>query len=237
MAAVSKFEEVVKNYRNGFSPVVSFDPGTDRLLLLDFTERNKDLTGDVIGDTARFTAYVQGKLEAAGARYGIGGYLEHRTIYSRSPVFDGVEGEEPRRLHLGVDIWGKPGTAVRAPLDGIVHSFAFNRASGDYGATIILSHQLDGLTFYTLYGHLSLASIQNLTEGMRIEKSDVLAEFGIPQENGNWPPHLHFQVVLDLEGRKGDYPGVAPFSEKEKWAANCPDGDTILDMMKYAVPR
>lgn len=201
---------------------------------LDFTSRNTELHGEILSDTKIFTAWVEGKLKAAGARYGIGGYAEHRTVYSISKVFDaGKPDEEPRRLHLGTDIWGKPNTPVMAPLDGIVHSFAFNNRFGDYGATIILSHQLEGYTFYTLYGHLSLNSIKNLQEGNRMEKGDVFAEFGIPAENGSWPPHLHFQLILDIGEWKGDYPGVCRFSEKEKWLANSPDPDIILQMNQY----
>ncbi len=104
-----------------------------------------------------------------------------------------------------------------APLDGIVHSFAFNNQFGDYGATIILSHQLDGISFYTLYGHLSLASLKNLQDGQSVKQGQVFAEFGIPFENGHWPPHLHFQLILDMGERKGDYPGVCKYSEKETW--------------------
>lgn len=201
---------------------------------LDFTSRNTELHGEILSDTKIFTAWVEGKLKAAGARYGIGGYAEHRTVYSISKVFDaGKPDEEPRRLHLGTDIWGKPNTPVMAPLDGIVHSFAFNNRFGDYGATIILSHQLEGYTFYTLYGHLSLNSIKNLQEGNRMEKGDVFAEFGIPAENGSWPPHLHFQLILDIGEWKGDYPGVCRFSEKEKWLANSPDPDIILQINQY----
>ncbi|MBO9684502.1 MAG: peptidoglycan DD-metalloendopeptidase family protein, partial [Flavisolibacter sp.] len=169
--------------------------------------------------------------------YGIGGYGEHRTIYRRSKVFDSADGGEARRLHLGIDIWGKPYTKVMAPLDGIVHSFSFNNAFGDYGATIILTHNLEGETFHTLYGHLSLNSIKNIQEGDRIRKGDVFTEFGIPFENGQWPPHLHFQLVIDMEGKKGDYPGVCKFSEREKYLANCPDPDLILQMMQYVAKR
>ena len=217
-----------------FAPVVPFDAGTDKLLLLDFTEKNKGLTEEILKDTTKFTAYINGLLAGAGARYGIGGYNEHRTVYSRSKVFDApVPGEEPRRLHLGTDIWGKPYTAVMAPLDGIVHSFAFNNQFGDYGATIILSHQVNGYTFYTLYGHLSLSSLKNLYEGQNIRKGQVFAEFGIPYENGHWPPHLHFQIILDMENRKGDYPGVCRYSEKESWLKNSPDPDALLQMNKF----
>ena len=223
------FEERLARQAGLFHPVVPFDKN-DRFLLLDFTARNQELNSDILAGTDQFIKYINSKLEAAGAKYGIGGYNEHRTIYSRSRVFDPVEGEEPRRLHLGVDIWGKPYTRVMAPLDGIVHSFGFHNAFGDYGTTIILTHQLDGFTFHTLYGHLSLNSIKNLQEGELIKRGEVLGEFGIPFENGHWPPHLHFQIVIDMEGNKGDYPGVCKFSERDRYLANCPDGNLILNI-------
>ncbi|HNR15746.1 MAG TPA: peptidoglycan DD-metalloendopeptidase family protein [Chitinophagaceae bacterium] len=220
---------VLQKNREMFYPVVPFDPSKDKLLSLDFTISNKELTDDVLLHPDQFIRYINDKLNDAGARYGIGGYAEHRTVYSKSSVFDGNNpGDEPRRLHLGVDIWGKPHTAVIAPLDGIVHSFGFNNRPGDYGATIILTHTLDGLSFYTLYGHLSLNSIKNLSEGERIKGGDIFAEFGIPAENGGWPSHLHFQIILDMDGWNGDYPGVCKYSEREKWLANSPDGDLIL---------
>jgi murein DD-endopeptidase MepM/ murein hydrolase activator NlpD len=221
------FEERLRPFTSEFAPVVPFEKG-DKLVHLDFTGNNRELVPAILEDTQAFTRYINQKLEDAGARYGIGGYGEHRTIYSRSRVFDTPDGTEPRRLHLGVDIWGKPYTKVMAPLAGIVHSFGFHNALGDYGTVVILSHKLAEMSFYTLYGHLSLNSIQNMQEGDVVRKGDVFAQFGIPFENGHWPPHLHFQVILDMEGNKGDYPGVCRFSEKEKYLDNCPDPDLIL---------
>ena len=225
-----------------YAPVVPFSPGGDKLLPLDFTAANNQLTTAVLQDTKLFIEYINRQLDNAGARYGIGGYAEHRTVYSRSKIFDALEasrtgqdldGAEPRRLHLGTDIWGKPHTAVMAPLDGIVHSFAFNGALGDYGSTIILTHQVGGIPFHTLYGHLSLSSIKNLQEGQLFRKGEVFAEFGIPFENGQWPPHLHFQIITDLQGWEGDYPGVCKYSEKQIWLSNCPDPDLILQMNQF----
>lgn len=238
---------LLKENASLFSPVVPFSPGKDNLLKLDFTSTNTGLTEDVLQDTQLFTDYINDQLRSAGARYGIGGYGEHRTVYRRSELFgsqevaqhkdflytETKEEDEARRMHLGIDIWGKPHTAVMAPLNGIVHSFANNNSFGDYGATIILTHQINGISFYTLYGHLSLSSIKNLEEGQLIVKGDTFAEFGIPSENGQWPPHLHFQIIADLEGWKGDYPGVCRFSEKENWLSNCPDPDLILLMNQY----
>ena len=121
-----------------------------------------------------------------------------------------------------------------APLDGVVHSFAFNNNESDYGATLILTHQLEGVWFHTLYGHLSLNSLKNLSEGATILAGEVIAEFGMRFENGNWPPHLHFQLIVDMLGWRGDYPGVCRYSERDRWLANCPDPDAILRLRRYA---
>ena len=236
MIEKSKLTELLQKHQVQFDAVVPFDTLHDKLLLLDFTENNEELTDEILSDTNAFSDYVSSKLKKANCTYGIGGYAEHRTVYSRSKHFDSPIGEEPRRLHLGIDIWGAVNTKVIAPLNGIVHSFAFNNNFGDYGATIILTHNLEGLIFYTLYGHLSLNSLKNLQEGQLIKRGDVFAEFGMQFENGHWPPHLHFQLIIDMQGMKGDYPGVCKYSEKEKYLQNCPDPDLILAMMKYAGP-
>lgn len=201
---------------------------------IDLTGNNPDLTIDIVEDTARFSAYINSKLKGVHSKWGIGGYNEHRTIYNRSRVFDALHGnDEPRRLHLGTDIWGPAGTAVFAPLGGMVHGFAFNDNFGDYGATIILLHQLDGFAFYTLYGHLSLPDIQHLNEGGYVIRGQEIGHFGEPEENGHWPPHLHFQIIFDIGMNHGDYPGVCKYSEREKYLGNCPDPDLILQMNRY----
>ena len=234
---------ILQNYQPEFHQVVSFHPENDQLVLMDFTKNTEEISEELVNNTQQFANYINQKLQSANAKFGIGGYNEYRELYSRSRVFDsdspftvGGKGEaEPRRLHLGTDIWGKPYTAVMSPCDGLVHSFAFNNRFGDYGATLVLSHNIEGVSFHTLYGHLSLNSIKNSREGENVRKGDVIGEFGIPMENGQWPPHLHFQVIIDMEDWKGDYPGVCSLSQKERFLNNCPDPDLILQMMRYAV--
>lgn len=223
--------QLLQQYQHIFHPVVLFDPSKEKLLLMDFTEKNKTLTEEIFSDTEKFSQYIDKQLIAANAKYGIGGYDELRTVYARSNVFDA---DEPRRLHLGIDIWGKPGTTVFAPFGGVIHSFAFNDHYGDYGATIILQHQIKAFTFFTLYGHLSLKDIQNLKEGKFVSMGEEIGHFGEAKENGNWPPHLHFQIIVDMQNCKGDYPGVCKLSEREKYLINCPDPDIILQLMKFA---
>ena len=249
--------DILQAHKGRFAPVVPFNPEADKLLPLDFTAANTALTDEILLHTDLFSQYITDTLQKGSATYGIGGYNEHRTIYNRSKVFgpqsfdeeglpyvsesgakdaplEDPAGPEPRRLHLGVDIWGPAGTPIYAPLEGTVHSFAFNDAYGDYGATLILQHELDGVIFHTLYGHLSLHSIEDKREGQDIAKGDWIAAFGEPAENGQWPPHLHFQVIQDMRGMKGDFPGVCKFSERETYLANGPDADLILGMVRYA---
>jgi murein DD-endopeptidase MepM/ murein hydrolase activator NlpD len=221
-------------HQHQFYRVVPFDEAHDKLLQLDFTENNTSLTPQIFSDTEKYAQFISHQLQAAGARYGYGGYNEHRTVYSRSAHFGTEKGGEPRRLHLGIDIWGAAGTPVMAPVGGLVHSFAHNNNHGDYGATIILSHQLDGRSFYTLYGHLSQVDLELVREGNFIVGGEQFAHIGEPFENGNWPPHLHFQVIENIGTSRGDYPGVCRFSEREYYLSNCPNPDLILQLGKFA---
>lgn len=210
--------------------VVDFNTAADSLYHFDFTASNIELEADVFSDTAKFSQWISHKLSVNNCKYGIGGYMEHRTIYARSTHFD--TDDEPRRLHLGVDIWADAGTPVYSPLRGTVHSFNDNNNFGDYGPTIIIEHQSDGLKLYTLYGHLNRESLDGLYIGKPVSKNERIGGFGKIEENGHWPPHLHFQLIFDMEGKQGDYPGVCRFSEKEIYQKNIPDPQLILRFPK-----
>lgn len=216
-------------YQNTYHPVVEFDPSKDKLLQMDFTAQNKELTDDIIAYSKHFSWYVNNK--TAGYKYGIGGYNEDRILYKRSQHFNG---SEERRIHLGIDIWAPAGTKVFAPFGGMVHSFAYNSHLGDYGATIILQHQIDTIQFHTLYGHVSKKDLAGLQEGKYINRGELIAHFGEASENGDWPPHLHFQVIEDMELKEGDYPGVCSITNRAWYLQNCPNPDVILNMIPFA---
>jgi murein DD-endopeptidase MepM/ murein hydrolase activator NlpD len=217
---------LLRNHSCQMHPILDIDLSSDRVCLLDFTARNPTLPGVNLQHTPSFEQYVQHLLALHQAEAGIGGYLEPRLIYRRSGLF-GSQGEN-RSIHLGVDVWAPAGTAVYSPLEAVVHSFADNAHFGDYGPTIILEHRLEDLSFFTLYGHLSLTSLTGLCRRQPIKAGERFAEFGPYPENGDWPPHLHFQVMADLEGREGDFPGVAAPSEVEHFQAICPNPNLIL---------
>lgn len=232
--SLMNFQSLFHKHQSAFAHVVPFDAEHDRLNALNLTAGNTTLTPEVIADADAMTAYINSELQRTASRYAIGGYAEHRTIYNYNPHFD-TDGGEPRRLHLGTDIWGTAGTPIFAPLTGRVHSFKNNATFGDYGGTIILQHELEGAVFHTLYGHLAVKSLEGLHEGKVIAKGEQVAELGEAHENGGWSPHLHFQVILDMGGAWGDYAGVCRFSERERYLANCPDPDGILGLNRFCV--
>ena len=224
--------EILEKHSRHFAPVVKFAPGTDKVVGINLTSGNSELSDDIISDIHLFEEFINRHLQVNDATFAIGGYLENRDLYRRSEVFDGIGMQEPRRIHVGMDIWGKAGTAIYAPLTGVVHSTAYNDVKGDYGATIILKHVLDGCVFHTLYGHLMKSDLV-LKEGDTIQAGDILAHFGNHHENGFWPPHLHFQVIEDMEGKKGDYPGVCSKSTKPHYERNCLNPDLILRLNQF----
>ena len=239
---VNDIAPVLEKHADEFHQVVLFNSARDKIVALDLSKTNTGFTEAIYENTDVFSTYINEILATQKATYLIGGYKEHREMYRRSELFDknlpGYENknEEPRSIHLGTDIWGATGTKIYAPLGGMVHSFAFNNNHGDYGATIILQHQLKTKNFYTLYGHLSLRDIEKLRKGQFISRGQDFAHFGSPEENGNWPPHLHFQLIIDMSNYEGDYPGVCKLSEVAKYLQNSPDPDLILKMNQYITP-
>ncbi len=159
-----------------------------------------------------------------------GGYLEPRPIYT-STAYDriGNNGRESRSIHLGIDYWLPSKTPVHAILDGEVVLAINDAGDKEYGGLVILKHQIDDLLFFTLYGHLSVASATKNKIGDRLNKGDKIGELGNYPENGNWAPHLHFQMMLSLLDFKIDFPGVAYFSEMNVWKSICPDPNLFFN--------
>ena len=189
-------------------------------------------------ETASLTETVEGEMRKAGAPVAIGRYGEARLLYV-SPLFGAGDLESPERrtIHLGIDLFVAPGSAVRAPLPGVVHTLANNAAPQDYGPLVILQHEADqGRIFFTLYGHLSEDTLESLAVGQRVDAGQQIGRVGTPPTNGDWPPHVHVQIVLDLLDRGRDFPGVARAREREIWKALSPDPNLILGILEERFP-
>lgn len=215
-------ETLIKHHRAAFTPV--FDPRLTaaNTITMELSSANNELEG--MSESEQDAAILQ-SIEAANALAGVGGYLEDRSLYKDTDLF---QGDAERSIHIGVDVFMPAATPLYAPLAGEVHSFANRQVFGDYGPVIILQHHIDGFEFHTLYGHLSEDSLSGLVDGKPIAAGEKIAEIGPRPVNGNWAPHLHFQLVRDMQDNRGDYPGVVRPGDLDYYRENCPDPGILL---------
>ncbi len=222
---MNSLQEILKNQKDVYVIDLSIDCKNYvafHLSAKETDELNLDLT-----DAEKFEVFVENHLSKNNAKVAFGGYLEKRNLYKRSATFNS-ENTDERNIHIGLDLWIKAGTSVLSALVGKIHSFQNNVSLGDYGPTIILEHEIEGVSFYTLYGHLSLESLKGKKEGQLIQKGEKIAELGKPPSNGDYAPHLHFQIIKNMKNRKGDYPGVCSLKEVDFYKENCPDPNLLL---------
>lgn len=194
---------------------------------LDLSVSNLQLNKVNLSNAIEFEEFIEKLLVNNKARVAYGGYNEVRDLYKQSSLFN-IENTEERNIHIGMDLWIKSGTSVLAALDGKIHSFQYNNNLGDYGPTIILEHQLENYIFYTLYGHLALESIESIKVGDFFTKGEQIALLGNATVNGGYSPHLHFQVIKDIEANFGDYLGVCCKNKLAYYLKNCPDPNLLL---------
>ncbi len=216
-------------HRSEFGPVVSGD--LDRAVVFDLSVGSPVFqTPEQATDVRAMTGKLFGALEARGANTGVGRYDEARLLYT-SDAFAGADGEHPERrtVHLAIDLFQEAGSPVMAPLPGKLYSVRDNAGRLDYGPTVILEHAPEGAPpFSTLYGHLGRESVAGLAPGMPVAQGQRIGTIGPPPENGDWPPHVHFQILADTLDAGGDFPGVGAASERATWLSLCPDPNRIL---------
>ncbi len=227
----------LNDHRDRFTRVLDDDLAHVRAAVLDLGVGSLDIPRlEDVQDVASLTARIAGEIAREDAAVGIGRYDEVRLAYT-SPLFqrEANDGPENRTVHVGIDLFVPPGSSVYAPFDGRVHSVRDNAGPLDYGPTIVLAHDIPAdsaarPSFFTLYGHLSRQSLDGLEPGAPVVQGERIAAIGDRDVNGGWPPHLHFQLILDMLGREGDFPGVAPPSQRDVWLSLCPDPSPLLHL-------
>lgn len=199
---------------------------------IDLSVSNESLNKINVNHPKEMEEFINEFTKMNNAKVAIGGYLEIRNLYKRSKYFnEQANPSNERNIHLGVDIWAKEGTKVLAALDGEIHSFNNNTNHGDYGPCIVLKHQLEESVFYTLYGHLSLDSIKDVKIEQSVKQGDEIAQLGDSSINGDYAPHLHFQIIKDMQNNFGDYPGVCSLNQLSFFKENCPNPMELLGIL------
>lgn len=225
---MSKIPELITNWLSTALKTCVLDCG-HRGVHIDLSPANESLMSVDVSDSNAFGSYVVEWIRTHQADFAWGGYHEQRAIYKRSGLFNDTSIPE-RDWHLGIDFWAPVGTPVLAADDAVIHSVQDNQGWGNYGPTLILQHRMGELTFYTLYGHLSRESLLDVQPGQVVSKGQRIGNLGHEDVNGAYPPHLHFQVILDLQGNSGDYPGVAHQDSLDFYRLNCPNPSRWLGL-------
>jgi len=199
------------------SPIIESDPN---IIVLDLSIGTNLFGESITGlSVEQFSGLIERSMHAANTEFAYGRWGESRDIYSNE-LFNSVTEslDERRNIHLGIDIFCQHTTKIFSPLDGTVYIKTNNKTELDYGPMLIIEHSNhNGGVFYTLYGHLSSQGINDIKVGQAVSAGQLIAEVGAPPENGNWPPHLHFQLIMDLLDLGSDFPGVAFPSERNIW--------------------
>ncbi len=197
---------------------------------IDLSVSNEEIQQSKLETASDYEVFIQNYLASHKGKIAFGGYQEIRNLYKRSSVFNALNSEE-RNIHIGLDLWINEPAPVHAALQGRIHSFQNNTALGDYGPTIIIEHTIENQTFHTLYGHLSEESLIGKQIGDTVVQGDQIGNLGMPPINGDYAPHLHFQIIIDMDNKLGDYPGVCSSKMLNFYIANCPDPNELLKII------
>ena len=241
-----RVEKALEAAAESAGPVLEPDPRTAPAWMIDLSVATGDDGGTFDpADHARFGRFVFDRMRDEGADVGIGRYDEVRWWYTTDEfVAPGNRVDEWRTVHLGIDLFAPPGTPVSAPLPGRVVSVANNGDRLDYGPTVIVEHTLEDdrgpVRFRTLYGHLCERTLADTRVGQEVAAGEVIAWLGAPPVNGDWAPHLHFQIIVDPLDYEGTFPGVAAPAQRDVWLGLSPDPNLLLripDETRASRPR
>jgi murein DD-endopeptidase MepM/ murein hydrolase activator NlpD len=224
---MSTFETLFTQFEN--VQVIDASISNSQYTPIDLSISNLDLSQIDMKNPQNFETYIEYHLQKNSAKVAFGGYNEERNLYKQTSLFNDEQSDE-RNIHIGMDLWIKARTPILAALDGIVYGFAFNTGAGNYGPTIILQHTFGNQTFYTLYGHLSVESIEDLEIRTFFKKGQQLATLGDSSVNGGYSPHLHFQIIKNIGENFSDYPGVCSKKDLEYYLENCPNPNLLLKL-------
>ena len=158
----------------------------------DFSNRNKRCLSYDTGNFEAFQQAVFSELNATQHSWGIGRYLENRSTILRD--FPQIV-DQGRVFHAGLDIVVPAGFVVHAPLNAVVFAVGKEEEPGSYGGYVVLKHELEDVSFFSLYGHLN--SDHMVQPGQEVSASTPLGRVGTYDDSGQWFTHTHLQVITE----------------------------------------
>lgn len=160
-----------------------------------------------------------------------GGWMENRT-----KLLSDVKYLRKNKtfLHLGIDLSFDAGTMVFSIAEGpIVHIGTDSPLKGGWGGHVLQMIKFQGKPHLLIYCHLGF--IQEKDRLRTISKGDFLGLVGNKSENGGWGPHLHLQLVSDVDHvinwahfMDKEIDGYGKVKDISYWAKRCPDPTSLI---------
>jgi len=161
-----------------------------RPYIFDFSSKNPKTLQYPLFDFKLFNTMIFEELDASSHQWGIGKYLEERKNLLRA--YPNII-EEQRYYHLGLDIIVPFNTPMYSPMDAEVYKTGKETTVGNYGGYIVLKHDINGVVFYSFYGHLKTPHLVNA--GDHIKAGQKFAHIGEESDSGGWFCHVHLQIL------------------------------------------
>jgi murein DD-endopeptidase MepM/ murein hydrolase activator NlpD len=175
--------------------------------IFDFSSNNPKTLEYNTSDFKQFNQMVFEELESSSHQWGIGKYLEERKNMLRD--YPNII-EEKRYYHLGLDIIVPFDTSIYSPLNAEVFEIGKEILIGNYGGFVLLKYDINGVIFYSFYGHLKTPHLVN--KGDKIIAGQEFARIGKESDSGGWFCHTHLQVLTQDAINKGytDWGYISP---------------------------
>ena len=166
--------------------------------VFDFSSKNPKTLNYNLNNFQEFNEDIFNELKNSGKKWGIGKYLEERENILRGSI--NIINEK-RIYHLGLDIIVPYNSVVFCPLYGYVYKLGKETQKGNYGGYLVLKHQVNNQTFYSLYGHLKTPHKVKL--GQKLVAGQELGKIGKESDSGGWFCHLHLQIITQKAMNEG----------------------------------
>jgi 4-aminobutyrate aminotransferase-like enzyme/Ser/Thr protein kinase RdoA (MazF antagonist) len=219
----------IGRHHAALAPVLDVAPRLQNKALVPFGRPDDPIAqASMAGDAETAERLWTERTAADHISLGLGPWGEDRPVYTAEAFHSNLLDGARRSLHLGLDLFAPAGTNIRAPVAGKVADIYVSTIPQDYGHAVLLEHRPEpGITFYSLWGHLSAATAAALKIGDAVPFGAVFAQMGKPNENGGWQPHVHVQLLTYRPAKAADVIGAGEPGYRAVWSELFPDPATF----------
>ena len=129
--------------------------------------------------------------------------FEDGTLYTITSEYG--ERDDPlnngkNEFHKGIDLATSEGTNILASADGYVVEAGYDEDG--FGNYVYIEHNFDGVTYYTIYGHMLDDSIV-VSDGEKVKQGDTIGVIG--SSGASTGTHLHFAITINKLSFEKEY--------------------------------